>query len=89
MHQSIWHHLHHAHHGPPLKSPKNPFIAFAMGFLFGPFGAGLYLGSWFDFFALLSVLLLATCGSAGVAAPVFWCFCGLWAAIRAHSFNKH
>jgi hypothetical protein len=89
MEHSIWHHLHHARHGPPLKKPKNPLLAFLAGFMFGPIGAGLYLGSWFDFLALMAILLLASCGTAGVAAPVAWSFSGIWAGIRASSSNTH
>ena len=84
---SIWHHLLHAKHGPPLK-PKNPFIAFVCGFLFGPFGVGIYLESWTDFWILLAILLIATFSTVGLAAPVAWVFCGLWGAVRASS-RKH
>jgi hypothetical protein len=89
MHDPLLHTLHHARHGPPLKNPKNPFIAFVCGFLFGPFGVGIYLGNWTDFFLPLTAVILASCGTAGIAAPIAWMFCGAYGAIRASSSSGH
>ena len=64
----------HLHHLPHLlketkeqidrnKKPgenKNPIVAGALGFLFGPIGIGLYFQSWGDFFLCFVVLVLLT-----------------------------
>ena len=73
---------------PPVAKGKNPLVGFAMGFLFGPFGVGLYLKSWGDFFLTLTIVLVGTFVTGGVAAPVLWCVSGAWAYKRIHDSNK-
>lgn len=72
---------------PPVASGRNPLVGFAMGFLFGPFGVGLYLKSFGDFFLTLALVLGGTVVSGGVAAPVLWCVCGAWAFVRIRDSN--
>jgi len=85
----LQHALEQARHGPPLKTPKNPIIAFLAGVLFGPFGTGLYLESWFDFFVPMAVLVFVTFFTVGIAAPLAWLFAGAWGAIRANASKQH
>lgn len=73
---------------PPVAKGKNPLVGFAMGFLFGPIGVGLYLKSWGDFFLTLTIVLVGSFVTAGVAAPVLWCVSGAWAYKRIHDSNK-
>ena len=71
--------------GLPVTPGKSAGAAFAAGFLFGPIGCGAYLESWHDFFVPLAWVLAATFLSGGVAAPVAWMFCGLYAAARVNA----
>jgi hypothetical protein len=74
--------------GPKLKTPKSPVIAFIMGFMFGPVGVGLYLGSFYDVAVPMGILVVVTLCSGGIAAPIGWTFSGLWGAIRAHATKQ-
>jgi hypothetical protein len=74
-----------AKNGPPVKEGKSAFVAFLAGFLFGPFGCGVYLESFQDFFVPLVLVLGASFMTGGVAAPVAWMFCGAYAAMRVNS----
>lgn len=71
----------------PVAKGKNPFVGFAVGFLFGPIGVGLYLQSAADFALALAMVLLGAFFTAGIAAPVFWCLCGAWAFVRIRHSN--
>lgn len=62
---------------------RSPLVAFFAGFLFGPFGVGLYLRSWGDFIVSLGLVVLGTMMTAGLGAPFFWVLCGVWGAARA------
>jgi hypothetical protein len=73
---------------PPVAKGKNPLVGFALGFLFGPFGVGLYLQSFGDFFFTLAVVIAGTFATGGVAAPVLWCICGAWAYKRISNTNN-
>jgi hypothetical protein len=83
------------HEMEPLGSRKNPFIAFAMGFLFGCLGVGLYLWSWKDFFYSLLVIIvfvvlfLPTGPFEALAIPIGFTVVGAYAAYRAHCSNSH
>jgi hypothetical protein len=67
---------------------KNALVAFFVGFLFGPFGVGVYLRSWPDFIVTLGLVLAGTVMTAGVGAPAFWVLCGVWAANRVTRSNR-
>lgn len=73
-----------AKNGKPVKPGKSAFVAFLAGFLFGPFGTGLYLESWKDFFVPMLILLGATFFTAGIGAPVAWMFCGVYGITRVN-----
>jgi hypothetical protein len=70
----------------PLKDKKNPFTAAAIGFFFGPFGIGLYFGSWKDFFLCLGVLILLMFTVA--LTPVGWLFSAAYGFYRATTSNE-
>ena len=74
--------LNAAKNGPPVPPGKNAPAAFLAGFLFGPFGTGIYLESFADFIGPMLFVLGATFLTGGIAAPVAWCFCGFWGAMR-------
>lgn len=69
----------------PVGRGKSMGLAFVVGLLFGPFGVGLYLRSWADFFILLAIVIGGSMFTVGVGAPVFWILCGAWGAIRVSS----
>lgn len=71
----------------PVGIGKNPLVGFAMGFLFGPFGVGLYLKSVGDFVITLCIVLAGTFLTVGVAAPILWVLCGVWAFVRISNSN--
>lgn len=82
-------HLAHAvQHAPPLKEKKSPLVAFVLGFLFGPFGVGIYTRSWMDFFVCLVAVLCITVGTGGCAALFAWCLAGAYGALRVHFSNE-
>lgn len=72
----------------PVASGKSAIVAFFAGFLFGPFGVGLYLWSFADFIVLMGLVLLGSVVTVGVAAPVLWVLCGAWGATRVNQANK-
>ncbi len=72
----------------PVGIGKNPLVGFAMGFLFGPFGVGLYLKSVGDFVITLCIVLAGTFLTVGVAAPILWVLCGAWAFVRISNSNS-
>lgn len=74
---------------PPVAAGKSAIVAFFAGFLFGPFGVGLYLRSWSDFIVLFGLIFLGSFMTVGVGAPVFWMLCGAWGAARVNRSNKH
>jgi hypothetical protein len=78
----------HSKSMPSVGSGKSAMLAFLMGFLFGPLGVGLYLRSLPDFFLSLALVLIGAFVTVGIGAPVFWCLCGAWAAVRVHNANK-
>jgi|CXWL01.1.fsa_nt_gi hypothetical protein len=73
---------------PPVGKGKNPLVGFALGFLFGPFGVGLYLQSFGDFFVTLAIVLGGTFVTGGVAAPILWVTSGAWAYVRIKNSNN-
>lgn len=72
----------------PVGAGKNALVGFVAGFLFGPIGVGLYLGSAADFALSLGMVLLGSIMTAGLGAPVFWCLCGAWAYTRIKNSNR-
>lgn len=72
----------------PVPEGKSAIVAFFAGFLFGPFGVGLYLRSWSDFIVLIGLMFLGTMMTVGIGAPVFWALCGAWGATRVNQSNK-
>lgn len=61
---------------------KKPWLAFALGFLLGPVGIGLYLRSLMDALLLLCIdLVLFTIGGDDIA-PIMWLVGGLWGFVR-------
>ena len=55
---------------------KSKLAALFAGFLFGPFGVGLYLGSIVDFVMSLGLVVFGLLMTVGIGAPVFWALCG-------------
>jgi len=73
---------------PPKGRGKSAVLAFVLGVLFGPFGVGLYLESWADFFIPFLLVVAGSVMTVGVGAPVFWMLCGAWGAWRVALANK-
>jgi hypothetical protein len=67
---------------------KSPLVAFVAGFLFGPFGLGLYLRSWADCFIPLTLIIIGSVFTAGIATPLLWMLCGAWGWVRVSNSNK-
>lgn len=72
----------------PVSRGKSPPVAFLMGFLFGPIGVGLYLRSFTDFAVSGAMVVAGSMLTVGIGAPLFWCLCGLWAAVRVANSNS-
>lgn len=72
---------------PAVGEGKSAFLAFVLGVLFGPFGVGIYLKSWMDFFVLLAIVVFGAMFTVGIGAPVFWIVCGVWGAVRVAKAN--
>ena len=73
---------------PSLAHRKNPWLAFALGFLFSGIALGIYFRSWIDLIVptVLWLVLIATPGDAG-----FWLGAvvgGLWGLLRALNSNE-
>jgi hypothetical protein len=88
---------HHPHYGKvfssikneaPLNGKKHPVIAFAVGFLFGPFGIALYFQSWKELLNCLVMLVIACFALPGVGAIVGWLAAGVYGAYRAYTSNE-
>jgi len=75
-------------HMAPVGQGRNPLVGFAMGFLLGPLGVGLVLKSPADFFITLTLVILGSLATVGVAAPVLWCLCGAWAYVRIRNSQE-
>lgn len=73
----------------PVSEGKSAMAAFFAGFLFGPFGVGIYLRSWGDFIMSLGLVVGGTIMATGLGAPIFWILCGIWAAARVSNSRKH
>ncbi|MBX9736755.1 MAG: hypothetical protein K2X32_07500 [Phycisphaerales bacterium] len=86
----VQHAFKHSETMPPVKRGKNPFVGFLLGFVFGPIGVGVYLGSVTDFAMSLGMVIIGSLVTGGIAAPVLWTVCGVWAAVRIRNSNtKH
>lgn len=75
---------------PVLKKRRLPSLAFAIGFLFGGVGLGLYFRSFIDFLAPIAVILALSLagygvGSGGYLVGAF--IAGLYGAFRAANSN--
>jgi TM2 domain-containing membrane protein YozV len=70
----------------PVKK-KNPLVAALVGFFFGPFGIGIYLESWRDFFICLGVLILLMFTVA--LAPIGWIFSAAYGCYRVITSNEN
>jgi hypothetical protein len=66
----------------PLKEPKNAALAFFLGFLFGPFGIGIYFKSGKDF-AICFAMLMVGVLFFGFGAIPGWLFSACYGAWRA------
>ena len=84
----VGHAFKHSKNMPPVGQGKNPLLGFVLGFLFGPIGVGIYLGSLGDFAITLGLVLAGTFLTAGVAAPLLWTLCGAWALVRIKNSNS-
>lgn len=71
----------------PLKEKKNVLTAAVVGFLFGPIGIGIYMGSWRDFFTCLIVLVLLLFTVA--LAPIGWIFSAVYGGYRVWTSNQN
>jgi hypothetical protein len=75
---------------PPLKARKNPFLAFALGFAFGPIGVACYLKSLTDFFVCVAMLaVFSTLLVFGPGELMGWCCSGVYGAWRVHTSNQN
>jgi hypothetical protein len=75
---------------PPLRAPKNVFLAFVAGFVFGPLGVGFYLWSLVDFFLCLAVLIFFSFLMAfGPGELIGWLFSAGYGAWRVHTSNRN
>lgn len=89
------HHLHQAAKGgakiidtmAPLPEPKNPVIAFALGFFFGALGVAIYFKSAKDFWVCMGLFLAASVLLPGVGSVLGWLFAPCYGAYRAQSSN--
>lgn len=61
---------------------KKPWLAFALGFLLGPIGIGLYLRSLMDALLLLCIDLVLFAIGGNDIAPIMWLVGGLWGFLR-------
>ncbi len=73
----------------PLSTKKDPATAGVLGFLFGPLGAGVYLGSVSDFFWCLGLLVCLTIVVPGIGLIPGWIFSAWYAASRAATSNQN
>jgi hypothetical protein len=71
----------------PLGARKNVFLAFVLGFVFGPLGAAIYFKSPQDFFICLA-MLIAGFLFFGIGVIPGWLFSACYAAWRAHTSNE-
>jgi hypothetical protein len=85
---AVGHAFKEAKHLPKVGEGKNPLIAFCVGFLFGPFGLGLYLQSKIDCIVPLVLILLGGFFTAGIATPLLWMLCGAWGWVRVNNANE-
>lgn len=68
---------------------KKPWLAFALGFLLGPVGIGLYLRSLMDALLLLCIdLALFTIGGDDIA-PIMWLVGGFWGFVRVRIDSRN
>ena len=72
----------------PVGKGKTPLVGFMAGFLFGPIGVGVYLGSMPDFVMSLGMVIVGTLMTVTVGAPFFWVLCGVWAYMRIRHSNS-
>jgi serine/threonine protein kinase len=63
-------------------------VAFFVGFLFGPIGAGIYFRSFKEFLIPLGVMVAAGVLVPGIGAIPGWFFSGFYSLFRAKHFNK-
>ena len=73
---------------PPVRSSKNPWLAFVLGFLLSGIALGIYFRSWVDLIVPTAIwlVLIATPGDAG-----FWIGAvigGVWGLLRAVNSNE-
>ncbi len=89
------HNLHHVVKGgaeiiqelAPLRAPKSPTTAFALGLAFGAVGVALYFKSARDLFICLGLFLAASVLLPGLGSVLGWFFAPCYGAYRAYSSN--
>lgn len=74
---------------PPLKKRKSAFLAFVLGFLFGPIGLAIYLQSWLDLGLGLLTILILIIVIPGIGLLPAWIFAGFYGALRVIYSNRH
>ena len=84
---AVSHAFREAKHLPPKGKGKSAILAFIIGVAFGPFGVGLYLRSWMDFWVPMGFVIIGSFLTVGLAAPIFWMLSGLWGAVRVNIAN--
>ncbi|MBD2596294.1 hypothetical protein H6G74_18455 [Nostoc spongiaeforme FACHB-130] len=72
---------------PPLKSKKNPAIAFFLGIFFGSIGIAIYFQSFLDFLVPFVVFIVAAIAGFGIGGVPGWLFAGFWGMVRALDSN--
>ncbi len=72
-----------------LQKEKNPVLAAVLGALLGPFGL-LYVSLWQAGLGFLVVVVaaLVSCGTGGLAAPVFIIAYAIWGYLAATNYNQ-
>lgn len=72
----------------PLHARKNVALAFALGFVFGPFGIAIYFKSPKDFFVCFAMLIVGIF-FFGIGGVIGWLFSACYGAWRAHTSNEN
>jgi hypothetical protein len=69
-----------------VMSTKNPGVAFALGFLFGPIG--MLYATIGGALAMLCINVVIAIITLGFGLAISWPLCGLWAYFAAKKYNE-
>lgn len=76
------------HNLPPLPEPKNPVVAFILGFFFGALGVAIYFKSPRDFFVCCGLFVGLSILIPGIGSIAGWLFSPCYGAYRAMTSNE-